>query len=118
MTKLEQMIQNKNNAATELVATTIRLTRETHSFVEDLAEELQCSKQDALDALIEAGIIVTKEKLDLSKPDDQPFDGRFLLLNTCKRFNSQSTAEMVNEGIAAAYYGPWKEHIDQIKKGD
>lgn len=43
---------------------------------------------------------------------------KFYLLNTNKRHSIKSHKEMLNKGMAAAYYDPWKFNINRIKKGD
>jgi hypothetical protein len=50
--------------------------------------------------------------------EDSRDDYNFHILNTNKRHSIDDHERMVTDGVAAAFYDPWKFHIDRIKKGD
>lgn len=63
-----------NDAKKEHVATTVRLPKEAHRFVELLAAELSLTKQEAMLALIEEGIAVAKDELSKRSTNGQHMD--------------------------------------------
>lgn len=119
MDSLAGMIERAQTAKKELVAITVRLAPEDHEFIDGLVEDLGVSRQDLLQNLIKAGI---KQALELTRlvPDDPEAASasRFHILNTNKRHNIGSHQRMLQEGIAAAFYGDWKFNIDRIQKND
>lgn len=114
MSELKALIKKSKAANKELVATTVRMSKEHHLFVEDLADTLGISKQEAILKLVEAGIEVAA--LELEKEED--LYANFHVLNTNRRHNENDQNQMLSLGIAAAFYDPWKYNIDRIKKGD
>ncbi|KHT64577.1 hypothetical protein RJ45_05660 [Photobacterium gaetbulicola] len=121
MSKLKALIDQKNMAQKELVASTVRMPKEMYSFIEAFAEHLSMSKQETMVALMEEGIAVAEKalKIDRNEPmDDSVEQSRFHLLNTNKRHSIENHIAMLEEGIAAAFYDPWKFNIDRIKKDD
>ena len=118
MSKLAALLQEKKTAKSKLVASTIRIPAETHSFVEELAEHLGLSRQETLATLINEGVTLAKEALKLDEVDEGSTGCKYHLLNTNKRHNIKDTKRMLDEGIAAAFYSPWKLNINRIKSGD
>jgi len=118
MSKIAMLLQEKKTATSKLIASTVRISQETHSFVEELAEHLGLSKQEALKALIEDGVTVAKNALKLDDVEKGSTEFKYHLLNTNKRNNAEDTARMLEERIAAAFYGDWKLNINRIKHGD
>ncbi len=118
MSKIAQLIQQKKSNKSELVASTVRISTETHSFIEELAEHLGLSKQETLIALIDEGVAVTKGLLQLDEPDDSSTDCTFHLLNTNKRHSVEDGKIMLEKNMAAAFYAPWKYCINKIKEDD
>lgn len=114
MSELKALIKKSKAAKTELVATTVRIPQSLHLYIEDLALKLGLSKQEAIFRLVEAGIEVAE--LEFEKEDDVP--ANFHVLNTNRRHNEDDQEYMLNFGIAAAFYEPWKYNIERIKKGD
>ncbi len=117
MSDLKSMIRESKKARSELVATTVRIPKELQSVVEDLAEYLSLSKQDVMLKLLEEGIKVAEEAIS---EDDSTEQGsiNFHVLNTNKKHDLNDHREMLSEGIAAAFYDPWKLNIDRIQKND
>jgi hypothetical protein len=118
MSNLRALIKKSKSIKNELIASTVRLPKELHSFVDELAEHLSLSRQEVLFNLINEGASVAKDELNPNAADDSQPSGRFHLLNTNKGNNDEDQEEMIAEGIAAAFYGQWKYNIDRIKEGD
>ena len=117
MSRLSTLIKESVAAKRESVESTVRLPKELYSFVEGLAEHLAISKQEMLVHLIEAGAEQAEEELKLNEVSEQD-DATFHVLNTNKRHSLDDHERMVDEGIAAAFYAPWKFNINRIKKND
>ena len=115
MYKIDELI--KTRKASELIPTTVRITAEISSFAEELAEQFGLSRQEALSTFITDGVVVAKDRLKLDEDGEYP-ECAFHLLNTNKRYNANDTKVMISEGIAAAFYKPWKNKIDQINEND
>lgn len=117
MSDLKSMIRESKKARSELVATTVRIPKELQSVVEDLAEYLSLSKQDVMLKLLEEGVKVAEDAIS---EDDSIEQGsiNFHVLNTNKKHDLNDHREMLSEGIAAAFYDPWKFNIDRIQKND
>ncbi|MBU2647865.1 hypothetical protein KKI24_24365 [bacterium] len=117
MSELRNLIKKSKTAKKELVATTVRIPKELHSFIEELADYLAVSKHEAIIKLIEEGITVAEDELKLGEVEENR-DCKFHILNTNKRHSLDDHQKMLTEGIAAAFYNPWKFNIDRIQKGD
>jgi len=111
-------LKNAKIAKNELIASTVRMPSKLHSFIDDLAEQLSITRQDFLFNLIEKGVAVVENELGLNVPDELQENCTFYLLNTNKRNDVDAHENMLKEGIAAAFYAPWKHNIDRIKSGD
>jgi|AntDeeMinimDraft_5_1070356.scaffolds.fasta_scaffold33653_1 hypothetical protein len=118
MSKIAQLIGEKKSGSAKLVASTVRISAETHSFVEELADQLGLSKQETLAVLIDDGVSAARKALKLDEPEESTAECSFHLLNTNKRNSVEDSKRMLAEGIAAAFYAPWKYSINRIKKGD
>ncbi|HIF9465991.1 TPA: hypothetical protein ACX6SF_002438 [Photobacterium damselae] len=65
--------------------------------------------------LIEEGVKVAEEAI--SEDEDVDDDSSsFYVLNTNKKNDLNDHKEMLDKGIAAAFYDPWKFNIDRIQK--
>ncbi|MBK1718138.1 hypothetical protein [Thiocystis violacea] len=117
MTNLREMIRRSKAVKKEVVAVTVRIPKELQSFADELATHLGMSRQDVLLKLIEEGASVAEEELQL---DDAkyPEDFRYHLLNTNKGNNVHDHEMMLRDGVAAAFYDPWKHNINRIAEGD
>jgi len=117
MSDIKGLIRESKKARSELVATTVRIPKELQLVIEDLAEFLSISKQDVMLKLLEEGVKVAEEEIaedeicELSSVN-------FHVLNTNKKHDLNDHKEMLREGIAAAFYDPWKLNIDRIYKND
>jgi hypothetical protein len=90
------------------------MPREMALFVEGLAEKVGLSKHEITIKLIEAGIEIAEKELE----SERIIDSTFHVLNTNKRHDDNDQDVMLEKGIAAAFYDPWKKNIERIKKGD
>lgn len=118
MNKIEELINSRKLSTSDLVATTVRISPEVNSFVEELAEQLGLSKQETLSTFISDGVASARKALRLDIQESAYPECNFHLLNTNKRHNINDSSIMLNEGIAAAFYEPWKLNIDRIQEGD
>lgn len=114
MNELTKAIINTNVSKKELVTSTVRVSKETNSFIEELAEQSSKTKQDVLKTLIETGISVVQQELE----ELEMGKGVYHLLNTNKGNNFSDHEIMLKDGLASAFYGDWKKNIERIKKGD
>lgn len=117
MSDIKSMIRESKKAKSELVATTVRIPKELQLVIEDLAEYLSVSKQDVMLKLIEEGVKVAEEAITEDEIDES-VSTHFYVLNTNKRHDLNAHKEMISEGVAEAFYSPWKSNIDKIQKND
>lgn len=115
MSDLRSLIQESRAAKVEMVASTIRMPKDTNSFIEELAEHLLLSKQEVMLKLIEEGIKIAKSELNVYTQGE---NCKFHLLNTNRRYDVNDQDDMITNEIAAAFYAPWKYNIDRIEKDD
>ncbi len=115
---IRTLIRESKNTKKELVAATVRMPKELHSFVDELSEHLSLSKQEVLLKLIEEGASIAQDELKLDIADEEQESCSFHILNTNKRNSIDDHERMLKDGIAAAFYDPWKYNIDRIKDGD
>ena len=114
MSDLRSLIKKSKTKKKELIASTIRMPKELHLFIEGLSEQLEISKQEVTLKLIEAGVEVAEKELEF----EEVINSTFHVLNTNRRHDETDQDHMLDNGIAAAFYDPWKRNIDRIKKGD
>lgn len=117
MSDLKNLIKESKAIKKELVASTVRMPKELYSFIEGLADYLTLSKQEVTLKLIEEGVKIAEEELKLNEYEEVE-NSSFHILNTNRRHDTNDHEYMVKNGIAAAFYDPWKLNIDRIKKGD
>jgi hypothetical protein len=123
MSELTDFIRRAQSAKKELISNTVRLTPEEQSFIDEFAAACALTRQEAMRKLIQAGIQEAIQEFE--EPNDFDADAtsanggpRFHILNTNKRQSIESHQRMLKDGIAAAFYQPWKRNIDRIKKND
>jgi hypothetical protein len=109
------MIKESRATKGEMVASTIRMPKETNSFIEELAEHLLLSKQEVMLKLIEEGVRIAESELNIYTEGE---NCKFHLLNTNRRHDVNDHDDMMTNEIAAAFYDPWKHNIDRINKDD
>lgn len=118
MSALRKLIRETKFAKKEYVPTTVRLPKELLSEIEGLADILSLSKQDTLLQLIQEGVAIAQDELRIDEVEELIESCNFHVLNTNKRHSIEDHEEMLSEGIAAAFYDPWKQNINRIKKND
>lgn len=114
MSDLRTLIKKSKATKKELIASTIRMPKELNLFIEGLSEQLDISKQEVILKLIEAGVEIAEKELEL----EDVINSTFHVLNTNRRHDVSDHDQMLSNGIAAAFYDPWKHNIDRINKGD
>lgn len=117
MQDIKELIRESKKIKSDLVATTVRIPRELQLVIEDLAEYLSISKQDVMLKLIEEGVKVAEEAIAEDEGIDEK-TSNFHVLNTNKKHDLNDHKEMLSQGLAAAFYDPWKFNIDRIQKND
>lgn len=128
MTNLIELIRESKKAKKEeVVPTTVRIPMKLNSVMEALADQLSLSKQEMMLHLIEAGVKIAEDELKLDDAEEEKKKQNqdkeqqscgFHILNTNKRHGLEDHEWMLKEGVAGAFYDPWKFNIDRIKKGD
>ena len=122
MSELTDIIRRAQSAKKELVANTIRLSPEEQSFIDEFAANCSLTRQEAMRQLMRAGIQQAFEEIELLNRDADAAETNgsphFHILNTNKRQSIESHQRMLKEGIAAAFYDPWKLNINRIQKDD
>lgn len=114
MPSIVDMIYEAKKSKEDLVATTVRVPRETQLAVEDLADYLSISKQETMLKLIETGL----EMAENAKAKDDTASSKFYLVNTNKRHDIDMHRNMLETGHVAATYSPWKFKINKMKEDD
>lgn len=117
MNDLRNLIKESKTIKKDLVASTVRIPKELHSFIEGLADQLTLSKQEVMLKLIEEGVKIAEDELKLDTYEELD-NNAYHVLNTNRRHDVNDHDHMLENGIAAAFYDPWKLNIDRIKKGD
>lgn len=114
MSDLKSLIRKSKAKKKDLVASTVRIPKELALFIEGLADQLDISKQEVTLKLIEAGVEIAERELESEEVENSAFH----VLNTNRRHDDSDHDYMLINGIAAAFYDPWKFNIDRIEKGD
>lgn len=117
MNKLKALIAQSVAKNKTMSAVTVRVPAEALSFIEEFSENFLLSKQEVLLTLLEAGITAAKDELE-NRKEPSELAGDFHVLNTNKANSETDHPVMISEGIAAAFYHPWKLNINRIKKND
>lgn len=102
----------------EMTALTVRVPESVMSFISDLCDIHNTSRQDAVLALIEDGIEYTRRGWEEKLQPLADTNAQYHILNTNKAHTDEDQEMMLTEGIAAAFYQPWYDNIDRIKKRD
>ena len=114
--RITEILAEQKQKSQELTAMTIRVPSPVKAYIENLAEQLNKSRQDTLLLLLEEGIETSQKALET--PFQEEKESRFFVLNTNLRHSDEDHVKMLSEGVALASLSPWKEQIKRIKKGD
>lgn len=114
--RINEILAEQQVKSQELTSMTVRVPHPMKAYIENLADQINRSRQDTLLLLLEEGMEASQ--LALEKTTQEEKSSRFFVLNTNLRHTDEDHEKMLNEGLALASYSPWKEQIKRIKKGD
>lgn len=128
---IEAFIAEKTQQKSETELVSVRLPSSTVSIADELCSSLSTVRQELLAKVLVDGIndaVRVYQKFMQKNADlyDQPIENdddenarpRYVFLNTNMANDPSDHDYMVSNGIAAAFYGDWKNKIDTLKKGD
>lgn len=123
---IEDFILQKTQQKDDMQAFTLRLPTEIVGSIDELALTLVVTRQELVAELVKDSLERALKQYDevQNKPDvqepttDSGATHKYVILNTNKRNSLNDHLNMVNNGIAAAFYEHWKFKIDTLKKGD
>ena len=118
MTNILSLIENSKKAKKESIASTVRMPEPLYTCIEELATELELSKQEVMLKLLQQGADSAKEKLAEVELAEAQVAAGFHVLNTNKAHSDDDHEWMLAHQAAAAFYAPWKLNINRIKKGE
>lgn len=95
---------------------TVRVPETVRSFVDEFSDNLSLSRQEVLLKLLENGIAEAKREIEEQSGTEKSVS--FHILNTNRGNNDDDHGMMMAEGVAAAFYDPWKYNIERIKADD
>jgi hypothetical protein len=116
MSTWKEIIAQSTAKNKDLVSMTVRVPETVRSFVEEFSDNLSLSRQEVLLKLLENGIAEAQRELEEQSSTEKNVS--FHILNTNRGNNDDDHEMMMAEGIAAAFYNPWKHNIERIKVGD
>lgn len=123
---IEDFILQKTQQKDDTQAFTLRLSTGTVVSIDELASTLAVTRQELVAELVKDSLERALKQYDevQNKPDlqeptaDSGTAQKYVILNTNKRNNPDDHFNMVNNGIAAAFYPDWKFKINSLKEGD
>lgn len=127
MDSLEKLVstQIRNRSTnTNVTAVTLRIPDEELISLDEVASELNMTRQDVLAQFVSYGI--SKAQAMIEKYDNQEIElddstsnhVNYYLLNTNTKHGMADHHDMLNNGLAAAFWGNWKNNINKLRKGD
>lgn len=118
MNNILSLIENSKKIKKESIASTVRMPEKLYTFVEELAAELELSKQEVMLKLLQQGAEAAEEALRKVEEAEPKVAAGFHVLNTNKAHSDDDHEWMLDHQAAAAFYSPWKLNINRIKKGE
>lgn len=123
---IEDFILQKTQQKDDTQAFTLRLLTGTVGSIDELASSLGVTRQELVAELVKDSLERALKQYDDVQNDpgfqeqtpDSETAQKYVVLNTNKRHSLNDHLNMVNNGIAAAFYAPWKFKIDTLNKGD
>lgn len=129
---ISKKTQQKAEAEEVSESVTLRLPSSVVGDIDDLASSLDVTRHELITEFVNDSLkrgqkfyeeVRNKpDFVDLSIDVDVDVDSistpRYIFLNTNRRNDLNDHTYMVSNGIAAAYYDPWKFKIDKLRKGD
>ena len=114
-----------------MVSMSIRVSEEEEAAIQDLANHMDCTRQEILHDLVAEYLIPAWQKIreDDADASDEESDsseadslasqgGRYFMLNTNKGNSVEDHQMMIEEQVAAAFEDGWKQKIKRIRSGD
>ncbi|MFA5119423.1 MAG: hypothetical protein WC695_11360 [Candidatus Omnitrophota bacterium] len=125
---IEKYISEKAQQKADTEAVTLRLPRSTVAIIDEFSLTLGVNRQELMaefvkDSLKTALALYDKmqnvpDSVNRMVDDEDENTPRYVFLNTNKGNTPSDHFYMVSNGIAAAFYDPWKFKIDTLRKGD
>ncbi|WP_431025632.1 hypothetical protein [Halomonas sp. H5] len=124
-------LEEKRKRSRNMVSMTIRVSEEEEAAIQDLANHMDCTRQEILHDLIAEYLIPAWQRIrqeDAGSADEEAgISGsnpaaakgkRYFLLNTNKANSVEDHQMMLQEQVAAAFEDGWKQKIERIRSGD
>lgn len=124
-------LEEKRKRSRNMVSMTIRVSEEEEAAIQDLANHMDCTRQEILHDLVTEYLIPAWQRIrqeDAGAPDEEAGlsgsgatsakERRYFLLNTNKANSVQDHQMMLEERVAAAFEDGWKQKIERIRSGD
>ncbi|SJM95529.1 hypothetical protein [Crenothrix polyspora] len=125
---IEKFITDKTQQKANTEAVTLRLASDTVAIIDEFSSTLGVTRQEVIAEFVKDSLERalahyeemqnTPDPIDHSVDNDDEKSPRYVFLNTNKRNSHDDHSYMISNGIAAAFYNPWKFKIDTLKKGD
>lgn len=116
MSTWKQIIAQSTAKNKDLISMTVRVPETVRSFVEEFSDNLSLSRQEVLLKLLQNGIAEAQREIEEQSGSEKCVS--FHILNTNRGNNDDDHQMMMAEGIAAAFYDPWKHNIERVKADD
>ena len=126
MNGIETLVASRlRNRDTNITTVTLRISDTDLLGVDEIASELNLTRQDVLAQFVSDGIKQAQEMIE--KYDSQEIEvddattsshTNYYLLNTNTKHGMADHYDMLENGLAAAFWGDWKRKINKLKKGD
>ncbi|WP_438765348.1 hypothetical protein [Kushneria sp. TE3] len=124
-------LEEKRKRSRNMVSMTIRVSEEEEAAIQDLANHMDCTRQEILHDLIAEYLIPAWQRIrqedagendeesGLSSSSGASTEGKsYYLLNTNKGNSVEDHQMMLEEQVAAAFEDGWKQKIERIRSGD
>ncbi|MCK0770303.1 hypothetical protein [Chromohalobacter canadensis] len=124
-------LEEKRKRSRNMVSMTIRVSEEEEAAIQDLANHMDCTRQEILHDLVEEYLIpawqrirqedagTSNQEAGLSGSSAIATQGKnYYLLNTNKANSVEDHQMMLEEQVAAAFENGWKQKIERIRSGD
>ncbi|WP_040239305.1 hypothetical protein [Chromohalobacter japonicus] len=124
-------LEEKRKRSRNMVSMTIRVSEEEEAAIQDLANHMDCTRQEILHDLVAEYLIPAWQRIrqeDAGAPDEEAGlsgssattaeERRYFLLNTNKANSVEDHQMMLEERVAAAFEDGWKQKIERIRSGD
>ncbi|MFZ1567677.1 MAG: hypothetical protein WAT29_02555 [Thiolinea sp.] len=122
---IETLVTSRlRNRDTNITAVTLRIADGELLSIDEIASELNLTRQDVLAQFVSYGIKKAQEMIKKHDTQGVELDDstnshpNYYLLNTNTKHNMASHHDMLKNGLAAAFWGDWKLNINKLKKGD